>query len=534
MSNIFNKLKPDAQSTEINPNQRKQMLILFGVFTFVLLFLFYIFPYTRDDWAWGSSIGIDRMMDLFRDYNGRYGGNLAEILLTRSPILKAVISALVLSGIVLLMVPKGRNRISLSLLAMCFVMLIPLAVFRQTIAYTAGFSNYVIPTLFMLFFIRYFKDMYEKDKVQDLSFNPYHTVPVALLALISCLFMEHITLYLTALSFIILVYSRIKFKKIFAVQVGFFAGSLLGSVLMFSNGAYWNVLNGSDGYRHIGTTASSVSGSAIGSEQAGTAAETTGNYAEDIVRSIFTENFFFNIILGIAVIVLIKKNHGKLKHKSIMYAGNISGVLLIGLTAINTISLFAENLNIQFNLHFYINIFLICIYILLVIACFVTLILAAFSQDKITGHKLLFIVGSLIVLNIPLILVNPVSPRCFFPAFILMCMFIIECLNRLTLNRRVSYLGAGILIIAFIILFSIYIPIYKGEIDRVNMVKNKVADGQNVISIPNLPNEDFVWIITPESGTKWEYRYKKYYDIPEDIKLVNDTVDYSELYRKYN
>ena len=46
--------------------------------------LCYLFPYTGDDWAWGSKIGIDRLNNWFENYNGRYVGNLIVLAMTRS------------------------------------------------------------------------------------------------------------------------------------------------------------------------------------------------------------------------------------------------------------------------------------------------------------------------------------------------------------------------------------------------------------------------------------------------------------------
>ncbi len=45
--------------------------------------LAYCFPYTGDDWMWGTSYGIKLLTTGFAGYNGRYAGNLIVLLLTR-------------------------------------------------------------------------------------------------------------------------------------------------------------------------------------------------------------------------------------------------------------------------------------------------------------------------------------------------------------------------------------------------------------------------------------------------------------------
>ena len=68
--------------------------------TFVLLaVLCYLFPYTGDDWSWGSSVGIDRINAGFVDYGGRYFGYIIVLVLTRLRVLKAFVMAGTFFGI---------------------------------------------------------------------------------------------------------------------------------------------------------------------------------------------------------------------------------------------------------------------------------------------------------------------------------------------------------------------------------------------------------------------------------------------------
>ena len=54
-------------------------------------------PYFKDDWAWGSQVGLDRLQTHFTGYNGRYLGNLLVMVLTRSLPVK-IISCLMISS----------------------------------------------------------------------------------------------------------------------------------------------------------------------------------------------------------------------------------------------------------------------------------------------------------------------------------------------------------------------------------------------------------------------------------------------------
>ena len=108
-------------------------IICFGL----IAILCYLFPYTGDDWAWGSKIGIDRLNNWFENYNGRYVGNLIVLAITRSNLLKAVIMSFCLTGIVALCeyIFKRKWVFYVSCVAL---VLIPKLIFRQAVVWTAG------------------------------------------------------------------------------------------------------------------------------------------------------------------------------------------------------------------------------------------------------------------------------------------------------------------------------------------------------------------------------------------------------------
>ena len=122
----------------------------------ILIFLCWMFPYTGDDWAWGSSIGIERLNTWFDNYSGRYVGNLIVLALTRSNLLKTITMAFMLTGIIYFVEKLTREKWTfyLSILLMIFL---PKAVFRQAIVWTSGFSNYVMSVFFTLIYVDVYK-----------------------------------------------------------------------------------------------------------------------------------------------------------------------------------------------------------------------------------------------------------------------------------------------------------------------------------------------------------------------------------------
>ena len=80
----------DTKKTKTNKSFWLWITFLFFMFFALALF----FPYTGDDWAWGSQIGIDRLNAKFGNYNGRYLGNLLVMLITRNKVLDAAVMSL--------------------------------------------------------------------------------------------------------------------------------------------------------------------------------------------------------------------------------------------------------------------------------------------------------------------------------------------------------------------------------------------------------------------------------------------------------
>ena len=67
----------------ITKTDKKTLVFALVAFAAFALLVF-LFPYSGDDWAWGSKIGLERLSTGFKDYNGRYGGNLFPRIKGRS------------------------------------------------------------------------------------------------------------------------------------------------------------------------------------------------------------------------------------------------------------------------------------------------------------------------------------------------------------------------------------------------------------------------------------------------------------------
>ena len=228
---------------------RKRIQIeYFGIFLFLVV-LCALFPWCSDDWTWGSVKGIEQFNTGFKDYNGRYLGNLLVLALTRSRLLRAVFMAVthtcllfVLSGL------TGEFKGRLAMIS-AVLFLMPAGMFAQAIAWTSGFTNYVPSIVISLVYIYLVRDIFDSREPQ---YRRGSALIFLALGAAGSLFIEHVTIYNICLGIFVLVYTWIRFKRVYKPHIAFLVGAVVGAAVMFTNGAYRAVSQGTDWYRSIG------------------------------------------------------------------------------------------------------------------------------------------------------------------------------------------------------------------------------------------------------------------------------------------
>ena len=213
----------------------KKEFIFYAIVFVATAILCYLFPYTHDDWAWGSEYGMERLMTNFDNYNGRWFGNFVVLLLTRSNILKTISMSLCLTLLLwfinkLTKDNKFNKWVSLFLLAA-----LPKFILRQGLVWTSGFANYVVSIVLVLIYIYMNRKLFE-GKYEEVG--KFKSVLLLFLGFVTALFVEHVTIYFSVLGIVVIVYKYFKFKKISFSSIMYLIGSVLGTILMFSNSAY--------------------------------------------------------------------------------------------------------------------------------------------------------------------------------------------------------------------------------------------------------------------------------------------------------
>lgn len=223
--------------------------IILYLLTIALFAVFYYFlPFAGDDWAWGSDVGMDRLKNCFDGYNGRYLGNILIICVTRSVAFKVLFCSLTVFAVIFTLskifdnLSNRKNSTANYIVAFSSVLLLvlpnqiafngisPFQIFGSTIGWLSGFTNYVVPSVFVLVFY---------NLVTSKKYNGKAVCAVSFLCgFFACLCVEHYTLFCLLFGAGAVAYRYYTCKKICKKSLSFLLGSAVGSAIMFSNSSY--------------------------------------------------------------------------------------------------------------------------------------------------------------------------------------------------------------------------------------------------------------------------------------------------------
>ncbi|MDD2504691.1 MAG: DUF6056 family protein [Bacilli bacterium] len=492
-------------------NQNKGKIICYTLIVILFFVLALLFPYTRDDWTWGSHIGINRLNDLFKNYNGRYFGNLVVILLTRSNILKSICMSLVLFGIIYLSSKIVNKTKNFFLISTMLILATPKDIFSQSIAWTSGFSNYAISIFLTLCYIYLIRDIFNEYKPDKLK---YSFLLYFVLGFSSALFIEHLTIYNLILSILVIIYSFIKYRKVAFSKLLYFLGAALGAFTMFSNEAYQSIAHNDDFYRIVAMSFLDV------------LKRVYNNYFGVIYKELIFSNFIINIIITSLLLILVynffakEKKVSKQKRNVILVSININLIFII-------YCLF-KVLNPSWNIllkytDFFEGVFTI------IYAISILLIVIFTVSNKNKKQKLIFYLLSIVVMTLPLLLVTPIWARNFMSTYVIFIIFIIEIIDYLFKDKAQTFIikiSALISLVLIVFLFSIYGYIYIINEERNYYILHQSKVTKN-IDIPILPYSNYLWRSTPDSK-HWQSRYKYYYNIEQEVEF--NPIPYKEWF----
>ncbi len=512
--------KNNLSKQPIHSYKQRNIFILISVIAVGLFaYLAYLFPYMCDDWAWGSVEGMERLQSFFANYNGRYFGNLLVILISKSKFLDIVLMTLSYYGICLLCykyTPKKSNATLLFAIVLFFAM--PKDYFTQAVAWTSGYANYVPSALISGAYI------YLMRNITGIKIPEYHRflfVGTFIMGFSGALFMENVTLFNICLGFAVIFWSKVKFKKFYLPQVAFFIGSVIGALWMFSNGSYFAIVNGKDGYRSTPSDLASI-------------IETAKSHLVSIVDFVIFSNWLMciaaTILLGALVYKYFKRTQTNERHNAgivLCLTTNIISLIFIILE-----NMYTYNTTLEYSFGFMQGKKFQVIVAFLYIISIALLVLMCVEKGR--RFRMLLPFYCVPVVIAPLLLVNPVTARCFFAAYVFMMLFLVDLFGYIMREykfsgfnfKAVTYFLSIILTIQAFIYISIFYPVHVCDIKRNDFAKLQAENGAKTVYTCHLPNLAYLWISSP-SGQLYATRYKSFHGLDDDI--VFEFVSIEEL-----
>lgn len=481
----------------ITKTSRKYIILFFA-----LLVLCWLFPYTGDDWAWGSSIGIERLNTMFEGYNGRYLGNFIVMLLTRSNILKTAAMALTITAIVKCIEIIGRTGCSFYY-ACIFLLLTPKALLKQAIVWTSGFSNYCTSIALILVFLVF---AIRNEEAEGTGAKWLYTAGLLLLGFANSLIVEHVTLYSAALALGLCIYSFATDKKNLVQYIGYFAGAAAGAVMMFSNSGYHIIAEGQDYTRSVAKKTTLLQ-----------------TIYDNYIHSIYCDGFFKNVMLNISLLVLalmlyimISKTDGVRpgQKKCMVISLSVFGIFVIYSTFSKImIPDVLPGAYVLFN----------SVFAFASLAAFLTYVLLAGCILNDLRRTLILSISIILVIA-PLFVVTPIGGRCYFASYVMFITMGCTMLDHIAGEKEpdpslLTVLSRTAILTIYVIYLSIFATISASNAERLRMARTAAEEGKKTVVFTVLPFDSFLWNATPTEGI-WADRYKLFYDLPADLAIT--------------
>ena len=216
-------------------NKTKNIFLCVIVFV-VYLYMAYCVPYMDDDWLNGGADGWYIAMSGIT--NGRYFGNFIICILVRNKIVKVLVMSIVIWSISFIISYYGFN-IKTSIFGYKFLvinillMLINISIWNEVFGWVTGFSVYSCSVLFLIIYMYINKDIINNDNIIGNHKKLFLYFLYFVFSIIIQLFLENISIGITIISTLVLLYSlkfRINRLKHFLI----FVGNIIGTIIIFS------------------------------------------------------------------------------------------------------------------------------------------------------------------------------------------------------------------------------------------------------------------------------------------------------------
>ncbi len=495
---------------------------LFFAMWLVYLWIFIRTPYQLDDWSWGIPFGIE--MFLTGGLNGRYVGNLLELIVSRSPALKSVLESLI--AVLLLVIPvktasfefrcfekdcRLENRtpqllvVDLAALAGILFLTIPVSIWRQTYGWIAGFSNYGLASLFLLI---YHSLLFTCGKQRE-SRSVLHRGLILLFGICIQLVLENVTIYVLGVTIIFLIGNWIRTRRVDKTLFLLLGGSIFGAALMFSSSIYRSFMS-----------TGQITGRSLSIPPGGNLFHALLYYYQRFVY------YYPNLIWGnnwvvCCVISLLglfsTKNFQKWRWPFQLFFG---GFFLY----FPLVHFFGP---VENHFHVWNEVYSQYMNLLFFVGMLMALFLFPVSRRK--KGILIFLWVSVPAVIVPLIAVKMIYLRYFLMSSAVLIEFSL-CLFALGFdeNRVRNHILTSVLLFSLAAVSAqravIYYQIGEGQKEREAVIRYAQNGEIDRLFFSDLPHDEYLWYNEPLEGTVQETYFREFYQIPDDVKFSNSPI----------
>jgi hypothetical protein len=475
-------------------------VVLVGTWFVVFAILAAYFPRTGDDWAWGAQDGLTRLHHFFSGLNGRYGGNLLAVALVRAgPLTPVIVSAVVTTSLVLVLQLAGnRTPLGYGVAGALFIAM-PLGTWRQSVVWLSGFVNYAFAGLAALIFLAIAQaewfDRLPRPGALRLS-------AVAIGGFVGQLFMEHVTVCVCGLAAALSLIHRRSRGRWPVYILTWMVAAFAGAIAMFSNSAYRNAASGGE-YQSVQST----SGKHALKDLAVKLVDTLPTQA-------VVEDLALNAVLALAVLFLVGARRRLRTPAGLVVATTTLAFLVLsyGLWLVERHRHVPESSRA---LAFVAAVLMLCV----LVACAL-----AVMESREQRWTILVACAAFVLMVGPLLMVNPVGPRSFYPSYVVLLVIVnvlvealadsVPRLSRMALAPLAQLATVGLVAMMFVV----YVTMHRAVDRRIAQVRTAAAHGESHVDIRPLPHPYFVH----DGDPYWSLlaaRFKAYYGIPSDIAV---------------
>lgn len=481
--------------------------MVIGLLAVALSALAALFPPSGDDWGWGSAEGVERWHNRFAGYNGRYVGDVAVLVLTRTHVLTPLVVGVTIAVVIALVARLGRqDDLCGVLVAAALVVSMPLGEWRQTVAWLSGFTNYMFASLVLLVFLLVLR----RDVEESRRLGWLEGAALATFAFAGQLLMENVTIVLAIGSLAwAIVPAVVRRTRPSARSIVWSVAALVGAVTMFSNSAYHAAVDGTSGYQRLGPSDQATGTSGL------SAAFSQGLHG--VSQYAVASNTVLNAAVAALVIGLFVTARRDAPRQRIGVAAMAAVLLGLGFGAAVLASVEPSHYFGSLTEWAWVS----------SAAMFVGLLLTAWSlvEDRRRAATVAVLAAGVLLLAAPMALVTPYGPRNFLPGYLLNVVIALILLAELRGRARSEVLptvGAvlsTVVVVAVLAHYAaIYAAIHQQSDVRLKAVRDAVARGDRSISVWTLPYPEYVHVGDPVPGV-WEKRYLAYYGLPKKFHV---------------